>query len=136
MRRATGNSGTKSLDFAADGHAGLSASEPSPDGAAAGAMRRATENSGARSPDFAADDHAGLPASEPSLDGAAAGAMRRATGNSRAKAVDIKRQLTYAGSCVFAGKMGEVGYLAEAPNGTQAELTSVGIADFFRHLNS
>ena len=48
MRRATGNSGTKSLDFAAGDHAGLSASasEPSPDGAAAGAMRRATGNSG------------------------------------------------------------------------------------------
>ena len=45
---AVSMSGTKSLDFAADDPAGLSASElePSPDGAAAGAMRRATGNSG------------------------------------------------------------------------------------------
>ena len=41
------NSETKSLDFATDDPAGLSASElePSPDGAAAGVMRRATGNS-------------------------------------------------------------------------------------------
>ena len=46
MKRATENSGTKGLDLAADDPAGWSASEPepSPDGAAAGAMRRATGN--------------------------------------------------------------------------------------------
>jgi len=48
MRRATGNSGTVSLDLAADDPTGWPASEvePSPDGAAAGAMRRTTGNSG------------------------------------------------------------------------------------------
>jgi len=60
------NSGTGSLDFASDDLAGLSASElePSPDGAAAGAMRRATGNSGTESLDLAADDPAGWPASD------------------------------------------------------------------------
>ena len=146
MRRATGNSVTRSLDFAADDPAGLPASEPepSPDGAAAGTMRRATGNSGTKRPDFASDDPAGLPEPEPSPDGTAAGTMRRASGNSVTKAVGIKRQFTYVGSYLFTGKMGEAGYLdsyeivrfPEAPNGTQADLSSVGIADFFRYLNS
>ena len=93
MRRATENSGTKSLDFSANDPVGSLASElePSPDDAMAGAMRRATGNSGTDSLDFAADDPAGWSASElePSPDGAAAGAMRRATENSGTKSLDF-----------------------------------------------